>query len=128
MTQNKTMPDNATENPPISSTAKRSLPPNASSYTADNIIVLEGLEGIRKRPSMYIGSAGKRGFHHLVFEVLDNSIDENMEGFADKITVVLNIDGSCSIHHNGRGIPVAIHKKKKSIIFRSYFLFDPFWR
>ncbi len=94
-----------------------------SHYDADNIIVLEGLEGVRKRPAMYIGSTGKKGFHHLAFEVLDNSIDENMAGFADTITLTLNNDGSCTVHDNGRGIPVAPHPKKKistlEVIFSS---------
>jgi len=81
-------------------------------YNANNIVVLEGLDGIRKRPSMYIGSQGRRGFHHLAFEVIDNSIDEVIGGFCTKIQVILEADGSCTIRDNGRGIPVSKHPKK----------------
>lgn len=81
-------------------------------YNAENIVVLEGLEGIRKRPSMYIGSQGRRGFHHLAFEVIDNSIDEVIGGFCSKIQVILEADNSCTIRDNGRGIPVSKHPKK----------------
>lgn len=79
------------------------------SYGASSIKVLEGLEGIRKRPAMYIGSTGKEGLHHLVYEVVDNSVDECMGGYADKIIVTLNEDGSVSIEDNGRGIPTDVH-------------------
>ncbi|UYP48299.1 DNA gyrase subunit B [Candidatus Lokiarchaeum ossiferum] len=82
-------------------------------YDANNIVVLEGLDGVRKRPAMYIGSTGKRGFHHLAFEVIDNSIDEVIGGFCTKITVILEKDNSCRIIDNGRGIPVDIHPTKK---------------
>jgi len=82
-------------------------------YSAENIKVLEGLEAIRKRPAMYIGDVGKRGLHHLVYEVVDNAIDEAMVGYCDKIVVVLNQDGSITIEDNGRGIPVDIHKEEK---------------
>ncbi|OYT36718.1 DNA topoisomerase (ATP-hydrolyzing) subunit B [Candidatus Pacearchaeota archaeon ex4484_71] len=82
-------------------------------YKADSIKVLEGLEGVRKRPAMYIGSTGKEGLHHLVYEVLDNSVDEAMAGFCKKITVVLESDGSATIEDDGRGIPVDIHPKFK---------------
>ncbi len=81
-------------------------------YNAENIVVLEGLEGIRKRPSMYIGSQGRRGFHHLAFEVIDNSIDEVIGGFCTKIQLILEADGSCTIRDNGRGIPVSKHPRK----------------
>ncbi len=81
-------------------------------YNAENIVVLEGLDGIRKRPSMYIGSQGRRGFHHLAFEVIDNSIDEAIGGFCSKIQLILEADNSCTIRDNGRGIPVSKHPKK----------------
>ena len=82
-------------------------------YGAGAIKVLEGLEGVRKRPAMYIGSTGKQGLHHLIYEVVDNSVDEAMAGFCDTISVVINADGSVSIEDNGRGIPVDVHPQFK---------------
>ena len=81
----------------------------AGNYTAANITVLEGMEAVRKRPSMYIGDTGERGYHHLVYEIVDNSIDEALAGYCTHIDVTINPDGSLSVIDNGRGIPVDMH-------------------
>ncbi len=84
-----------------------------SQYSAGNIQVLEGLEAVRKRPAMYIGDVGVRGLHHLVYEVVDNSIDEALAGYCDTISVIVNEDNSVLVKDNGRGIPIDYHEKEK---------------
>ncbi|MGL5934154.1 MAG: ATP-binding protein, partial [Cetobacterium sp.] len=83
----------------------------ANNYQAENITVLEGLEAVRKRPGMYIGTTSERGLHHLVWEIVDNSVDEALAGFANKIEVSILPDNIIEVTDNGRGIPVDIHPK-----------------
>ncbi len=84
---------------------------NSSNYDASNITVLEGLEAVRRRPGMYIGSVSTKGLNHLIYEIMDNSVDEHLAGFCDKIEVILEADGSATVSDNGRGIPVGMHEK-----------------
>ena len=84
---------------------------NANTYDASSITVLEGLEAVRKRPGMYIGSVSTKGLNHLIYEIVDNSVDEHLAGYCTEIKVTLEADGSATISDNGRGIPVGMHEK-----------------
>ena len=85
----------------------------AKEYTADHIQVLDGLEPVRKRPGMYIGSTSRKGLNHLVYEIIDNSVDEHLAGYCTEIYVTMETDGSVTVRDNGRGIPCDTHSKTK---------------
>ena len=92
----------------------------SNNYDASSITVLEGLEAVRKRPGMYIGSVSTKGLNHLIYEIVDNSVDEHLAGYCDTITVTLEKDGSATVADNGRGIPVGMHEKgisAESLVF-----------
>jgi DNA gyrase subunit B len=89
------------------------IPDNAAAYDASKIKILKGLEGVRQTPAMYVGSTGLRGLHHLIYEVVDNAIDESLAGYCDQIELRLHVDGSCSVLDNGRGIPTDLHPEQK---------------
>ena len=88
--------------------------PNNGTYDASSISVLEGLEAVRKRPGMYIGSVSRKGLNHLIYEIVDNSVDETSGGLLRPIEVTLEADGSATVNDNGRGIPVGMHEKGMS--------------
>ena len=105
----RSLPTDTTVPTQLALSSNESENEDSGGYGAEQIRVLEGLEAVRKRPAMYIGSTGVDGLHHLVYEVVDNSVDEHMAGFGESIEVTLEIDGSITVVDNGRGIPTGMH-------------------
>ena len=87
-----------------------------TTYDAESITILEGLEAVRKRPGMYIGSVSTKGLNHLVYEIVDNAVDEHLAGFCSQIEVTLEKDGSATVTDNGRGVPVGLHARQKDAV------------